>query len=70
MNLVKGKVIKSTHHFDELENNDKIKLVKALASEPGKRDHEEMKMIEQYLRTVSLFKPYAHFKSEDFESLV
>ena len=39
MNLIKGKVVKSTHHFDDdLTNVEKIKLVKALQSEPGKRD--------------------------------
>lgn len=71
MNLIKGKVIKSTHYFDdELNNEGKIKLVKALANEPGKRDNEEMRLIEKYVRSMQIFKPYAHYKSEDFESLV
>ena len=39
LNLVKGKVVKATHYFDdELSNIEKIKLVKALHSEQGKRD--------------------------------
>ena len=37
-NLIKAKVIKATHFFDELSNEQKVKLVKCLASEPGKRD--------------------------------
>ena len=70
-NLIKGKVVKATHYFDDdLTNVEKIKLVKCLASEPGKRDNETVRTIEKYVRSMSLFKPYAHFKSDDFESLV
>ena len=69
-NLIKGKVVKATHYFDDVSNVEKIKLVKCLASEPGKRDTETVKTIEKYVRSMALFKPYAHFKSDDFESLV
>ena len=70
-NLIKGKVVKATHYFDdELTNVEKIKLVKGLASEPGKRDHETVKTIEKYIRSMALFKAYAHFRSDDFESLI
>ena len=71
LNLVKGKVVKATHYFDdELSNVEKIKLVKALHSEQGKRDMHELQMIEKYVRSMVLFKPYAHFLPGDFESVL
>ena len=70
-NLIKGKVVKASHYFDdELNNEQKVKLVKCLASEPGKRDLETVRTIEKYVRSMSLFKPYAHFESDDFASLI
>ena len=38
MNLVKGKVVRSTHYFDDLDRNQKLTLLKALDSEPGARE--------------------------------
>ena len=38
MNLVKGKVVRSTHYFDDLDRTSKLTLLKALDSEPGVRE--------------------------------
>lgn len=70
MNLVRGKVIRSTHFFDELQDYNKLELLKALDSEPGSRDDSEVRLIESYVRSMSFFKPYAEFESIDFASVV
>ena len=71
MNLIAGKVVKSTHYFDnQLTNTEKIKLVKALHSEPGNRSEQECNMIEPYIRSMALFKPYAEYDSNDFHSML
>ena len=70
MNLVRGKVIRSTHFFDELADPQKLQLLKALDSEQGAREDSDAKIIEQYIRSMSFFKPYAEFESIDFASVV
>lgn len=66
LNLVKGKVVKSTHYFDDQIDENKLKLLKALETEPGSREDKEFKVIEPYIRSMSVFKPYAEFESSDF----
>lgn len=69
LNLVKGKVIKSTHYFDTLSKCDQIKLVRALEVDNESRDVKEFELIEPYVRSMSIFKPYAEFESNDFHSI-
>ena len=68
LNLVKGKVIKSTHYFDEIENLDKIKLLRALDTEAG--PERDTTLIEPLVRSMSVFKPYAEFSSSDFAPIL
>ena len=69
LNLVKGKVIKSTHYFDTIPKLDQIKLVRALEVENENREPKEFDIIEPYVRSMSIFKPYAEFESADFHSI-
>lgn len=66
MNLVKAKVIRSTLYFDDLMDAQKLALLKSLETEQGSRDEADTKHIEPYVRSISLFKPYAEFTSDDF----
>lgn len=70
MNLVRGKVIRSTHYFDDLEDAQKMTLLKALDSEAGMRDDTQCKAIEAYVRSMTFLKPYSEFESVDFQSVV
>ena len=69
MNLVRGKVVKSTHYFDEAPLAEKAKLVKALETDPGMRDDKECALIEPFVRSMSLFKLYNEFESADFQNI-
>ena len=69
MNLIKGKVIKSTHYFDNISRVDQIKLVRALEVEHENRDFKEFEVIAPYVRSMSIFKPYAEFGQRDFEQI-
>ena len=53
-----------------LSNVEKIKLVKALHAEPGNRNEQECNMIEGYVRSMLIFKPYAFYESSDFQTLL
>ena len=66
MNLITGKVVRSTHYFDSLDHHKKVLLVKALAHEPGNREHKDCELIEPYVRSMTVFKPYKNFESSDF----
>ena len=70
MNLIRGKVVRSTLYFEELKDHDKIALLKALESEPGQREVDDCKLIEPFIRSMSFFKPYAEFESSDFAHVV
>ena len=70
MNLVTGKVIKGTHFFDEQSKPNQVKLVKALATEPAERELKDNQLIENYVRSISVFKPYKSFLSSDFAPIV
>lgn len=65
MNLVTGKVVRTTHFFEDLPDFRKLDLLKALDSEPGLRDDAECKQIERYIRSMTFFKPYSEFESKD-----
>ena len=69
LNLIKGKVVKSTAYFDKISKIEQIKLVKALETDHENRDAKEFKIIKPYVRSMSFFKPYAAFKSKDFEQI-
>ena len=66
MNLIKAKVIRSTHYFDQIYDDERLALLKALETEPGMRDDEECKTILKYVRSMSFFKPYENFQTSDF----
>lgn len=69
MNLVKGKVVKSTHYFDGLSRVEQIKLVRALEVDHESRDAKEFEAIGPFVRSMSIFKPYAEFEDRDFEQI-
>ena len=69
MNLVKGKVIRSSHYFDELTERDQIGLLRALETEQGSREEKDCALIEPFVRSISMFKPYAEFESGDFQNI-
>jgi len=69
MNLIKGKVVKSTHYFDDLCKLDKIKMVRALEVDHESRDLKEFDLIAPFVRSMSIFKPYAEFETRDFEQI-
>ena len=61
--LVRGKMIKSTHYFDDMKDRDtKLALLRALSSEPGNREDYELRAIEPFVRSMSIFKSYSDFK--------
>ena len=68
--MVRGKVVKSTHYFDELGYTDKAKLVKALEVDPGMREDADCRLIEPFVRSMSLFKLYSEFESSDFQNIL
>ena len=69
MNLVKGKVIRSSHYFEEITQPEQMNIIKALEEEPGARVDISCKLLEPYLRSMSFFKPYQEFESSDFQSV-
>ena len=66
MNLITGKVIKSTYFLDEATQEDKLDLRNAFASEPGNRETKDCQVIENFVRTMTVFKPYKEFETGDF----
>ena len=70
LNLIMGKVVKSTHYFDQLGYNEQRELLHALNVEPGNREHKHCELILKYIRSISVFKPYEEFEDNDFEQIV
>ena len=70
MNLITGKVIRSTHYFNTLEDDEKLSVLRVLDSEPGNREDGECRIIEPFVRSMSLFKPYSDFEFSDFLSVL
>ena len=70
MNLISGKVIKSSYYWDEIKDEAKIRLIQALHKEPEAREDADCKEIEKYIRSISVFKPYAEFEYEDIKSVL
>ena len=65
--LVRGRLVKSTHYFDDMQDKDaKLALLRALSTEPGNREDFELRSIEPYVRSMSIFKAYSDFKYQDF----
>jgi len=66
LNLVRGKVVRSTVYFDELADPQKLQLLRALETEPNNREPHECALIEPYVRSMTFLKPYQEFESSDF----
>ena len=69
MNLLKGKVIRSSHYFEEISYPEQMGIIKALEEEPGTREDISCKLLEPYIRSMSFFKPYQEFEPSDFQSV-
>lgn len=69
MNLLKGKVIRSSHYFEEITFPQQMAIIRALEEEPGAREDVSCKLLEPYVRSMSFFKPYQEFESSDFQSV-
>ena len=70
LNLIRGKVVKSTHYFEDCTHGEQVELVKALDVEPGNRENKHCETILKYIRSMTVFKQYEEFEDSDFEQIV
>ena len=70
LNLFTGKITKSTNYIDENGRETLGRLVSALEKESGEREPELCNLIEPFVRSISIFKPYREFESSDFQSVL
>ena len=70
LNLLTGKITKSTYYFDEESRQTQIELIRALEAEPGSRDPDQCNAIEPFLKSMKFFKQYSEFKKDDFASIL
>ena len=68
-NLCTGKVVRTTHYFEELEFEAKKKLLKALDTDKESRTERDIEQIEPYVRSFNFLKRYTDFTSDDFHPI-
>lgn len=70
LNMLTGKITRETYFHEDIPRVNQLSLIKALQVEPGTREVDQYKVVEPYLRSLKMFKPYADFESADFYSLI